>query len=431
MSTACLASGGAGARRTLSMTIPDDPLIHDWNAGPDGDGERRRPLTFLDESLRDGLQSPSVTNPPVEQKIRLLHLMSALGIGAADLGLPGAGDRAVSEIEALCREIARSRLPLSPACAVRTTDEDLLPALEIMQRVGSPLELMMFVGSSPIRCHVEGWTLDHLLRRADACIALAARAGAPVTFVTEDTTRSRPEDLRRLYQAAVRAGASRVCLADTAGAASPVGAARLVAFVAAALADAGGREVGIDWHGHNDRGLALAVALAAAAAGADRLHATVLGIGERVGNPAMEQLLVNARLLGWATPELGRVKEYVALASQILGVEVPPGAPVVGRDAFRTSTGVHAAAVVKAHVRGGSALADLVYSAVPASWLAREQEIDVGPMSGSSNVRHWLESHGYPPLPATIERIFAAAKAADRPLSDAELHALAAVDSPT
>jgi len=300
-----------------------------------------------------------------------------------------------------------------------------------MQRVGAPLEIMMFVGSSPIRCHVEGWTLEHILRRADACIALAVRAGAAVTFVTEDTTRSQPGDVRRLYQAAVRAGASRVCLADTAGSATPAGAMRLVAFVAAALAEAGGAAVGIDWHGHNDRGLALAVALAAGEAGADRLHATVLGIGERVGNPPMEQLLVNARMLGWAAPNLTRLMDYVAFAIQILGIEVPPGAPMVGRDAFRTSTGVHAAAVVKALARGGAELADLVYSAVPASWLARQQEIDVGPMSGSSNVRHWLLTHGYPASQATVERIFAAAKAADRPLSDGELHALATVDSPT
>ena len=415
------------------MDVPPplpDSLVHDWNAGT-AERRRARPLAFLDESLRDGLQSPSVSNPAIGHKVRLLHLMSALGIGAADLGLPGAGERAVAEIEALCREIVRSGLAVTPACAVRTTDEDLLPALEIMQRVGAPLEMMMFVGSSPIRCHVEGWTLEHLLRRADACIALAARAGAPVTFVTEDTTRSRPEDLRRLYQAAVRAGASRVCLADTAGAATPGGAGRLVTFVIAALEECGGAAVGVDWHGHNDRGLALAAALAAAAARADRVHATVLGIGERVGNPAMEQLLVNARLLGWATPDLRHLMEYVACAGQVLGIEVPPGAAVVGRDAFRTSTGVHAAAVVKAHARGGPALADLVYSAVPASWLSRSQQIDVGPMSGSSNVRHWLLTHGYAAFPELVERIFAAAKAADRPLGDGELHALAAVDSPT
>jgi len=413
------------------MTPNSRTLIHDWNPTAARSPRAGRPVTFDDESLRDGLQSPSVTDPAPGHKIRLLHLMAEIGIAAANLGLPGAGPRAAAGVEELLREIERSRLPIAPNCAARTTDEDLVPILEIMARVGRPLEVMLFVGSSPIRRHVEEWSLDDLLRRSERCIALAVRHGAPVTFVTEDTTRSQPDDLRRLYQAAVRAGASRVCLADTAGFATPAGAARLVGFVAQALADCGSGHVGIDWHGHNDRGLALANALAAAEAGADRLHATVLGIGERVGNPPMEQLLVNARLLGWASPDLGRIMEYVACASQILGIEVPPGAPIVGRDAFRTSTGVHAAAIVKAKAMGRTDLADLVYSAIPAAWLHRQQEIDVGPMSGASNVRHWLVVHSYPLDAAVVERIYAAAKQADRTLTDGELHGLASGDMPT
>jgi len=413
------------------MTPPTRTFIHDWNPTPASARRAGRPVTFDDESLRDGLQSPSVTDPAPALKVRLLHLMAEVGIAAADLGLPGAGPRAAAGVEELLREIDRARLPIAPNCAARTTDDDVVPILEIMQRVGRPLEVMLFVGSSPIRRHVEGWTLDDLLRRSEHCIGLAVRHGASVTFVTEDTTRSHPDDLRRLYLAAVRAGAGRVCLADTAGFATPAGAAHLVAYVAQALADAGLEHVGIDWHGHNDRGLALANALAAAEAGADRLHATVLGIGERVGNPPMEQLLVNSRLLGWASPNLGRVTEYVACASQILGIEVPPGAPIVGRDAFRTSTGVHAAAIVKAGAGGRTDLADLVYSAVPAAWLHRVQEIDVGPMSGTSNVRHWLLAHGYPLDQAVIDRIYAAAKQADRTLTDGELHGLASGDMPT
>lgn len=413
------------------MTPNSRTLIHDWNPAEWPSGRAGGVVTFDDESLRDGLQSPSVTDPASVHKVRLLHLMAEVGIGAADLGVPGAGPRAAAAVEEMFREIRRSRLAIEPNCVARTSQEDVVPILEIMARVGAPLEVMLFVGSSPIRRHIEGWSLDEVLRRSEKCIALAVRHGAPVTFVTEDTTRSRPDDLRRLYQAAVRAGACRVCLADTAGYATPAGTARLVAFVAESLAEAGAEHVGIDWHGHNDRGLALANALAAAEAGADRLHATVLGIGERVGNPPMEQLLVNARLLGWASPDLGKVMDYVACASQILGIDVPHGAPIVGRDAFRTSTGVHAAAIVKAHAKGRTDLADLVYSAVPAAWLHRRQEIDVGPMSGASNVRHWLLGHGYPVDAAVVERIYAAAKQADRTLTDGELHGLASGDMPT
>jgi 2-isopropylmalate synthase len=413
------------------MTPNSRSLIHDWDSGPAASRRGAGPVTFDDESLRDGLQSPSVTDPAPEHKVRLLHLMAEIGISAADLGLPGAGPRAAAGVEELLREIDRSHLPIAPNCAARTADEDILPVLEIMERVGRPIEVMLFIGSSPIRRHVEGWGLDELLQRTERCVALAVAHGAPVTFVTEDTTRSHPEDLSRLYLTAIRAGAARICLADTAGYSTPSAAARLVTFVAGMLEESGNGAVGIDWHGHNDRGLALANALAAAEAGADRLHATVLGIGERVGNPPMEQLLVNARMLSWAQPDLAKLMDYVACASQILGIEIPHGAPIVGRDAFRTSTGVHAAAIVKANAKGRPDLADLVYSAVPASWFRRQQEIDVGPMSGASNVRQWLLAHGYPLDPAIVERIFAAAKLADRTLTDGEMHGLAAGDMPT
>ncbi len=396
-------------------------LIYDWNS------EDREPphVSFDDETLRDGLQSPSARNPSLEEKSRLLHLMAAIGIGAADLGLPGSSPRAAADVEALCREIDTADLPIEPNCAARTAEEDIVPVLEIMYRLGRPVEIMLFVGSSPIRFFVEGWEVDDILRRAERAVKMAVTHGAPVTFVTEDTTRSNPETLRRLVEVAVRTGAGRVCIADTAGHVTPVGVRRIVAFVREVVAAAGGADVGLDWHGHNDRGLATANALCAARAGADRLHATVLGVGERVGNPAMEQLLVNARLLGWAECDLTGLAEYVEHAAGILGVEVPRRTPVVGRDAFRTSTGVHAAAIRKAGAKGDAALADMVYSSVPASWVGRTQVIDVGPMSGVSNVRYWLAVHGYEETAERLQRIFAAAKQADRTLSDDELHALA------
>lgn len=408
------------------MTAPLDALIYDWNRDPLQVGEPPRAVSFLDESLRDGLQSPSVTNPPLEAKLRLLHLMVSLGITAMDAGLPGAGARAAADAEALCREIVAQRLPIRPNCAARTAEEDIIPVLEIMDRIGAPLEIALFVGVSPIRCHVEDWPVAELLRRSERCVQFAVTRGARVTFVTEDTTRSHPDDLRSLFRAAVGAGATRVCLADTAGHATPAGTRRLVAFARQVLAEAGAGGMCLDWHGHNDRGLAVANALAAAAAGVDRMHGTVLGIGERVGNPPMEQLLVNARLLGWAKPDLSALMDYVGLARDMFEVEVPPWAPIVGRDAFRTTTGVHAAAIVKAGAKGDADLMDLVYSAIPASWMQRAQEIDVGPMSGTSNIRHWLLAKGYAPDPRTVERILSAVKQANRTLSDAEMHALAA-----
>ncbi len=402
-----------------------DQLVFDWNGAEPLTLPFPGEVSFDDETLRDGLQSPSARHPGGDEKLALLELAAAVGVTSADVGLPGAGEAAARDAEALCRGIAANRLPIAPNCAARATEDDILRVLEIAERVGAPVEIALFLASSPLRCHVEGWPIDELARRVERWVAFAVRRGAPVTFVAEDATRSHPDELRRVFAAAVGAGASRICVADTAGQATPVGARSLARFVRRALAEMGSPDVGLDWHGHNDRGLAVANALAAAWGGADRLHATALGVGERVGNPPMEQLLVNARLLGWARPDLSRLMAYAEHASRIAGIRIPPGAPVVGGDAFRTTTGVHAAAILKAELTGDEDIVDMIYSAVPARWFGRRQEIEIGPMSGSSNVRSWLADHGRSDDGAALERILAAAKRSDHTLSDEELNSIA------
>jgi isopropylmalate/homocitrate/citramalate synthase len=406
--------------RTLS-----EHLIFDWNKVEPPPPRPANAVSFDDETLRDGLQSPSTRHPSLDERVRFLELAAAVGISAADVGLPGAGPRAASEAEALCRAIFDGGLPIAPNCAARASEDDIRPIVGISERTGRTIEVALFLASSPIRCEVEGWSLDDLLRRTERTVAFAVRHAVPVMFVAEDATRSHPDDLRRVYGAAVNAGATRICVADTSGHATPTGAFRLVSFLRQMLREGGAGAVGIDWHGHDDRGLAVANALAAAWAGADRLHATALGIGERVGNPPMEQMLVNARLLGWAQPDLSWLMDYAKHASGMTGLPIAAGAPVVGRDAFRTSTGVHASAIVKAARKGDEDLVDLVYSAVPASWLGRRQEIEVGPMSGASNIRSWLLDHGYADDEGALKRILTAAKRADRTLTDRELHVLA------
>ena len=396
-------------------------LIHDWDSSALRTADRERRVSFDDETLRDGLQSASVRDADLSGKARLVRLMARLGIEAVDVGLPGAGERQARDAEALCRLIVAESLPIKPNCAARTLVSDIAPIAEIAQRIGRSVEVALFVAASAVRGEVEGWDPEELLRRSEGCVAFAIRSGLGVTFVAEDATRAAGATLRDLFGAAVRAGAQRVCVADTAGAVTPLGAHAVVRFTREALDAAGGGEVGLDWHGHNDRGLAVANALAAAFAGADRLHATALGVGERVGNPAMEQLLVNARLLGWASPELGCLVEYATVAAEILGVEIPPGAPIVGRDAFRTATGVHAAAVIKALRKGDAWLADRVYSGVPASWIGRTQEIEVGPMSGASNVVHYLTARGLANDPATVKAVLDAAKRSSRVLEEREV----------
>ena len=402
------------------MRVVPHPLIYDWNrdatvtTGP-------RPVAMLDdETLRDGLQSPSIRNPTIDEKIDILRRMNVLGIDTADLGLPGAGPKVAADVERLARAIADEHLAIGANCAARTVIADITPIVEISQRTGVAIEVGAFIGSSPIRQYAEGWTIDYLLRHTEEAIGFAVKEGLSVMYVTEDTTRADPESIRRLYTAAIRAGASRVCIADTVGHATPSGATAVVSFVKTMFEEMG-VAIGIDWHGHRDRGLDVSCALAALGAGATRLHGAALGIGERCGNAPMDLLLVNLAMLGYIDRDLTTLGAYCEAVSRACDVPIPANYPVVGADAFRTATGVHAAAVVKAFRKGDRALMDAVYSAVPASLVGREQEIEVGPMSGKSNVIFWLESRGLTADEATVDRIFAAAKASNRTLSHEQI----------
>lgn len=400
-----------------------NPLVFDWSdAGPHTFVRPDR-VMVNDETLRDGLQSSSVTDPPVETKTRIVRLMDALRIDCASLGLPGAGPRQMADVVSLARTIADERLALRPNCGGRTVERDVRAIVEVAHRTGRAIEACLFIGSSPIRQYAESWDVRDMARRSEAAVRLAVGEGLPVMFITEDTVRSSPDDLRVLIDAAVGAGASRVCVCDTVGAAVPAGVRNLVTWVGSAI-DQLGAQVGIDWHGHRDRGLGLANTLAAMEAGATRVHGTALGIGERVGNTATEQILVNLELLGIGHRDLTQLPEYVTLVADALGVTIPPGQPIVGRDAFRTATGVHAAAVIKARERGDAWLADRVYSGVPASWLGRRQEIEVGPLSGTSNVVHFLRAHGIGDDPRIVAAVLDAAKHSPRVLTEQDVRVI-------
>jgi 2-isopropylmalate synthase len=395
-------------------------LIYDWNTAGNGYPIRAGPVEFDDETLRDGLQSPSVRDPDIETKIRLLHLMEQLRIQSVDLGLPGAGPRACADILALCREIARAGLEIKPNCAVRTVTADITPLIEISQQAGMPIEACTFIGSSPIRQYAEEWSLDHMLRLTEEAVSYATANGLPVMYVTEDTCRATPETIKRLFLAAINAGASRICVCDTVGHITPRGVRNLIPYVRQIIQEAG-VDVKIDWHGHNDRGLGLINTLTAITSGVDRVHATALGIGERVGNCSMDQLLINLKLMGYIRTDLEPLADYVRVASEATGVPIAINYPVFGHDAFRTATGVHAAAIIKAEKKGEAWLADRVYSGVPAGMVGLQQRIEVGFMSGVSNVVYWLTRHGIEPSDRLVEEIFRAAKERNRVLSDEEI----------
>lgn len=397
-------------------------LIYDWNVH-DGAWKPDKPIEFDDETLRDGLQSPSVTDPPIADKIRILHYMHELGIQSANIGLPGAGARAKADVMALANEIAKNKLRIFPNCAARTVEADIIPIVETAQQTGMTIEAATFLGSSPIRQYAEDWNLDFLLHTVEKAVTFVVKQGLPSMFVTEDTIRSHPNDIRALYTTAVNCGAKRVVCCDTVGHATPSGVKALIRFVSSVVHKID-PEVKVDWHGHRDRSLSMTNTLAAIEAGADRVHGTMLGIGERVGNTPLDLVLINCKLLGWIDNDLTALKDYADWVSRVCEVPIPVNYPVLGRDAFRTGTGVHAAAIAKAKKKGEDWLADRVYSGVPASWFGLKQQIEIGHMSGESNVIYWLVEHGFEPKRAWVDAIFSKAKTMNRNLTDEEIRAI-------
>ncbi len=411
-----------GYRQNVSAKVSD--LIYDWNTIYARSMVPAGRVLLNDESLRDGLQSPSVRDPSIEEKIEILHLMEAVGINMLDIGLPGAGPRAVAHCEALAREIGRAKLKIKPNCAARTHQNDIRPIAEIVQRTGVPIEAATFIGSSPIRRYTEDWTDDFLLHTTENAVKYAVAQGLEVMYVTEDTTRCDPETIQRLYSTAISCGAKAIVICDTCGHATPMGVVALMHFVINEVVKPSGENIRVDWHGHCDRGLAVANAIAALVAGAEVVHATACGIGERVGNTQMDQMLMNLKLLGiepWKSQDLTKLKDYCESVSKATGVPIPKNYPVVGEDAFKTGTGVHAAAVIKAYKKNDVMLANSIYSGVPAHHFGMEQIIEVGPMSGKSNVVFWLERHGIEPTDEVVDRVFQRAKDSDRMLTDAEI----------
>ena len=467
------------------MTDTFHDLIYDWNLGAERAGRpSSKKIQFDDETLRDGLQSPSVTDPSIDEKIRILHFQNDIGVDTSDIGLPGAGPHVQKSVERLAREIVDAKLNVAANCAARTHENDIRPIAEISQRVGIPIEACTFIGSSPIRQFAEEWELDWIIEQSAKAVRFAVGEGLPVMYVTEDTTRASPDTLRQLYSTAIRAGASRVCVADTVGHAIPSGAAAVVRFIAGVVEECGGGigidwhghrdrdfamanslaaieagakrvcvcdtvghatpwgvrnlirfvrgvvdrvnpEVKIDWHGHSDRGLGVINSIAAIEAGADRIHGSAAGIGERVGNTPIDLLMVNLKLMEWIDNDLQKLPEYVRFVSEAVHISLPDQYPVFGRDAFRTGTGVHAAAIIKAKKKGSEWLADRVYSGVPAGMFGLEQIIEVGPMCGLSNVIYWLDAKGYPQDEGLAKEIFQLAKSTNRVLTDEELHGAA------
>ena len=406
--------------------MDDNELIYDWNSVEKvAKLSPRRRIQFLDETLRDGIQSPSVVDPSIDDKLRLVDLANDLGIDTMDIGLPGAGKRAIEDVTTIAEHIRDNKLRVKASCAARTHINDVQAIVDISQKVGIEIEVLCFIGSSPIRQYAEDWDLARMLKLSADAIDLGRRYNLPVAYVTEDTTRSRPDVLTKLFTNAVEHGASRLIVCDTVGHATPDGIKNLLKFTRNVLDGMGRSDVGIDWHGHNDRGLGVVNSIFAIEYGADRIHGTALGIGERVGNAALDQILLNLKLLGELPDhDLTKLVLWCKVASQATRVPIHPQYPLAGSDAFRTATGVHAAAIIKAEKKGDTWLADRIYSGVPAGLFGKEQEIEVGHYSGESNVVYWLKKRGYEPTKELVAAVLAAAKRGNRVLTDDEIVAV-------
>jgi 2-isopropylmalate synthase len=411
--------------------MQENELIHDWNVidyeisrNPDN---HPHGIWFDDETLRDGLQSPSARNPSIEQKIELLSYMERLGIQKVDLGLPGAGPFHLNHIDTMLSHITENNYQIRPGCAVRTVVSDIEPLIDLQAKHEMQIQASAFLGTSPIRQYAEGWTLERLLSTLEEAVGFAVDNDIPVMFVTEDTTRSKPEDIKAIYTRAIELGADRICVCDTCGHVTPNGVRKLLSFIQdEVIPDAGvqRREIEINWHGHQDRGLGVANNLAAVEAGADVIHGTALGVGERAGNAPLDQTLVNLKLMGVIENDLTLLNEYVRKAHDYIEVALPRNYPVFGEDAFETGTGVHASAVIKAMKKGDHWLADRVYSGVPAQDFGLQQKIRIGHMSGRSNIIWWLEQRGYEASDELVAHMFEIAKNQPRLMADEEVTAV-------
>ena len=408
--------------------MKEQDLIYDWN---DFDysinrNEANHPheLWFDDETLRDGLQSPSARNPSIDQKIELIDCMESLGIQKVDLGLPGAGPFHIDHIDSMLSHMNENSYQIRPGCAVRTVVSDIEPLVDLQAKHERKIQASAFLGTSPIRQFAEGWTMEKILSTAEAAVTYAVDNDIPVMFVTEDTTRSKPDEIKEVYTRAIELGADRICICDTCGHVTPNGVKRLMQFIQEEVIPDSGvsrRDIEVNWHGHQDRGLGVANNLAAYEAGADVIHGTALGVGERAGNAPLDQTLVNLSLMGVIKNDLTSLNEYMKKAHEYVDVALPHNYPVFGEDAFETGTGVHASAVIKAMKKGDSWLADRVYSGVPAGDFGLEQVIRIGHMSGRSNVIHWLERNGFEVEDGLVAHLFEVAKSQRRMMSDEEV----------
>lgn len=398
----------------IGSTIKD--LIFDW-------GEYSfpsLPISVFDTTLRDGLQSPQIKKQPtLVEKVEFLAMAEEIGIDAIEIGFPVSSEFHKNDVIKLANHAKKNKYKILLSCLSRTTIKDVQAIIDVSQKAGISVGVNLLIGSSKIRRLVEEWDIKEMEKWIRQSIELAKANNLPVEFCTEDTTRTDPKMLKCLYQIAIQHGVKRIWIADTVGIATPSSAKKICNYIKKKII--GAKKIGLDWHGHDDKGLGVANSLIAVENGADRIQATALGIGERAGNTAMEPVLLNLVLAGSKKYNLTKLGKYSEAASKMFNIPIRDSYPAIGKLVHTTAVGMHAAAIYKAKELNRDDLAGLVYSSYNPQLVGRESNIFIGPMSGAANVEWNLDRLHIKKKPELIEKLLDKAKSENRYLTDEDI----------
>ena len=395
-------------------------LVYDWNQSEGNP----KVVSLCDETLRDGLEGGVNRLPSLDEKLELLSLAHSSGIGDVMVGFPGQ-EIAYREALEICKGVSAKGLNTRLGLLGRMVEADIEAIDRIRQASGCSVVAHLFIPCSPIRRFVDQWDIDELERLTRLGVRLANQLGLPVNFSPEDTSRAEPKVVEHLCQVAVEEGATEITVCDTVGYLTPLGTSKLVQHLRHFLDTKVGK-VRLDFHGHNDRGLALANSLAAVAAGADCIQGTVLGIGERAGNAPLDLVMINLQMQGlWNCDTLVNLKEYCLEVARLCNLSIPDKYPVFGKQSFSTQMGVHASAILKAKRHHNGELATCVYSGVDPNLVGLNYDVQVGPFSGRANVKFLMHQHNITLADEAIDHILEKARTENRILTKTEILTLA------
>ncbi|MDE7432358.1 MAG: LeuA family protein [Lachnospiraceae bacterium] len=393
--------------------------IYEWN--DDCFFDRR--IKVHDETLREGIQNLG-TDITLKEKKAYIDSISRLPVASICLGYPASSKKIYDEIDLLIPYIQAKKSNISISCAARTTIGDIEPIARLSQKYGCNIKVNAFIGTSQIRQYIEQWDIRHICSLVREAVNYANLNGIETCIITEDSTRTSPEILKTVYLTAIESGCKNICFCDTVGYADCTGIKKLFKFVHKEIIK-NNDQILIEWHGHNDRGMALENALIAALIGANMIHTTSFGIGERCGNTPLELFLLNLAVMGdiRMSDSLKMITDHCRKISELFNWQIPNNYPVWGENSFSTVSGIHAAAIYKALDMEGN-LGEKVYSFIEPSILGRHQEIKINYMSGKSNILYWMKKNMIKPDDKLVEDILKKAKTSTTPLSDETIWAI-------